>query len=1304
MLTKDLDKNQFYTTLNGVDRYLQNHATLYLEGIYDPNDPDKKELHVDAFINNAAKTTTVESLFEKVVDENFIDCNNKRKLKVKKVKFEFNGSTYDFEEKNVQFTVQGDSSLSWKKKNFKLKFSESRKLPGLVKSKNYMFKADVNNATHSHYQVYGDIWRDMMTMRSDYDSLPKLIKDSKCKGATHGTVVKVYYTYNTGTETVTDYLGAFTACEKKGDKMAGFDADKDLYAAMLSTVYQDEAGRSDLGTNAVLYGKSLSNAFQKIWNGSESVYDFGFEFEDGEKNFKAEKVNSMNQIIDIVQNTTDEEFKAQIVNHIDLTSVIDYIWMSMLSCNPDAFKNIMWYTPDYRDKWYAMLYDFDNCYYSVTGVWNYYGEVGSESRIQLCQWASANNLFVRILNNFKTEIIARYNELKTGAWLPQRLGTHWYKNVTENVDVSQTDHGYYLEDGTFVQIPQHSTSVKYNSTSQAPKAPWTTTIENSIFTSKYPTMNGTATSVMLNSLPVFILDAKRMLEKLDSYVAHWDDMYPYALINRIDTNQKTVNVSGTTANVFDYLTLYPRGNYGTRISADLEKKVVYDPNHIISSIADDGTITFSGSGYAEVVVCVNQVKYNAAQTSSRTPAYWCKVQSEPIRFYHGNATEIDLQIRNGEPYQFGKKLIIEGIPNGLCSGMNYTVTPADTAYETDDNKLYIITKTVEETITVNCTCGSLSKSMTFTTIPPKYISSTEAISFGCNNITNLVYDNTEIECEFSIDNIGPISKSNKGNQILFGVSSTTTVPANDANMITKDYHGLFASLQYRQFGDTDDYQISLQCCFGNRLTPSVNATVFSPTTLAISPSHPMSLKKNENIYLKLTRNYVQINDRKYPYVYETKPLAATAKTSAMMQLWGLRIGSSVNRAKQNSIKIAMAYFRVKENGVLTHNITATSRLAVQNATASTSALQDTIGTSAFTASATTATKSYLDFVGPTIANVGVIEYLPNTDTGIPFMGNNFIDLGLLANNNYTYEVEFKNKFTTATANTGIDSRGCVFGGTTQLTQYYSTTRTHSFGAFNNRFKFWSNASHGSGTGTTMLVQEDVKYKLVWTPTTYEIYADGTLAESKALKRAALTTNLGNIFLGSAGASIDKSSVSNSNSAIAGYVGYIYSFKITDGDGNIVINLTPNSKKTGFIDSVSGKEYLAYISKGSNTLTANVSIGDLEQVDKNLYKLNIAETSNNPVVSFGKYNAVIPSNTGTISPTSYGILGYNAITDKSEFRWKVMNDLDHEYIKMDSEGNITVFASCEDREFTIRCYWSLDPDIYDEKVIHLSFED
>ncbi len=89
--------------------------------------------------------------------------------------------------------------------------------------------------------------------------------------------------------------------------------------------------------------------------------------------------------------------------------------MSMLSCNPDAFKNIMWYTPDYRDKWYAMLYDFDNCYYSVTGVWNYYGEVGSESRIQLCQWASANNLFVRILNNFKTEIIARYNELKTGA-------------------------------------------------------------------------------------------------------------------------------------------------------------------------------------------------------------------------------------------------------------------------------------------------------------------------------------------------------------------------------------------------------------------------------------------------------------------------------------------------------------------------------------------------------------------------------------------------------------------------------------------------------------------------------------------------------------------------------------------------------------------------------------------------------------------------------------------------------------------------------------------------------------------------
>ena len=67
-----------------------------------------------------------------------------------------------------------------------------------------------------------------------------------------------------------------------------------------------------------------------------------------------------NEVIDFVMNSTDEDFKANITNYIDLQSLIDYYIFAYVSTGLDSMgKNQIYYTYD-GQKYYASMYDMDS--------------------------------------------------------------------------------------------------------------------------------------------------------------------------------------------------------------------------------------------------------------------------------------------------------------------------------------------------------------------------------------------------------------------------------------------------------------------------------------------------------------------------------------------------------------------------------------------------------------------------------------------------------------------------------------------------------------------------------------------------------------------------------------------------------------------------------------------------------------------------------------------------------------------------------------------------------------------------------
>ena len=292
----------------------------------------------------------------------------------------------------AEIKAQGTSSMNYPKKNQTVKLfsdpecSEKLKIDfaGWGKQNKYCYKANWIDLSHARNVVSARLWADVVKSRSNYAELPEELRTSPNQGAIDGFPIKVYAN---GV-----YQGRYT-----------LNIPKDKWAFNMDDV---------LDNHCVLCGENyVSGCFRAAANINGS--DWTDEIHDV---VPTAIKTRWNEVISFVMNSTDEEFKANLSDYFDVSSLIDYHLFGLQSCGLDAYgKNQLYMTYD-GVKWIASMYDMDS-------TWGLYWD---GSRFLATDYArtsyedfvdgrSGNLLYIRLEQLFYTELKTRWLELKTGA-------------------------------------------------------------------------------------------------------------------------------------------------------------------------------------------------------------------------------------------------------------------------------------------------------------------------------------------------------------------------------------------------------------------------------------------------------------------------------------------------------------------------------------------------------------------------------------------------------------------------------------------------------------------------------------------------------------------------------------------------------------------------------------------------------------------------------------------------------------------------------------------------------------------------
>lgn len=291
--------------------------------------------------------------------------------------------------------AQGNSSMTFPKKNQTTKlytdFTCEEKLKVAFRNwgaqNKFCLKANYNDLSHARNAVSARIWGDMVRTRSDFDSLPELMKTSPNFGAIDGFPVRVFANG--------EYQGRYSFNIPKDKWMANMDDENPNHCILCGEDY----GSGCFRAAAVIDGSDWTDEIH------DTVPD----------NIKTR----WNEIISFVQNSTDEEFKANLHNYLNVPSLIDYHIFGLVCCHMDGFgKNQLFLTYDGR-VWYASVYDMD-----ATWGNHYMGSQlidASTARTSYEDYTSSGStgeghlLYVRLEQLFAEEIKERWNSVKTTA-------------------------------------------------------------------------------------------------------------------------------------------------------------------------------------------------------------------------------------------------------------------------------------------------------------------------------------------------------------------------------------------------------------------------------------------------------------------------------------------------------------------------------------------------------------------------------------------------------------------------------------------------------------------------------------------------------------------------------------------------------------------------------------------------------------------------------------------------------------------------------------------------------------------------
>lgn len=302
-------------------------------------------------------------------------------------------ATYTDPETGLSFEVyanlklQGNSSMSYPKKNFTIKlykdetFGSKYKVElqdGWGKESKYVLKANYMDHSHSRNVLGAKLWGQIVNSR---ETTYQQLLDSPNGGAIDGYPVKVYING--------EYEGLYTLNIPKDD-------------------WQFAMG--DGTQEALLAGESHEGSCNFTQSGRYDESDWTIEYPEEDVTWV---INSFNEVIAFVSNSTDEEFKNMFSDYLDYDSCIDYYVYMLYICGTDNWeKNMLMATYD-GQQWFPSVYDMD----STFGIYWNGGHYNSVNWMLTHEYMGPDNgtqslLWQRVYENFYDDIVARYAELR----------------------------------------------------------------------------------------------------------------------------------------------------------------------------------------------------------------------------------------------------------------------------------------------------------------------------------------------------------------------------------------------------------------------------------------------------------------------------------------------------------------------------------------------------------------------------------------------------------------------------------------------------------------------------------------------------------------------------------------------------------------------------------------------------------------------------------------------------------------------------------------------------------------------------
>lgn len=272
----------------------------------------------------------------------------------------------------AKIKVQGTSSLAYNKKNYTINLYEDNEYNdkmkvdvGWGKQSKYCLKANWIDKTHSRNIVTAGFAAEIQQKYGLFENTPH-------NGTIDGFPVEIYIN--------NEFLGIYTFNIPKDAWLFNMDEDNPNHIVFCNEGYQP------------------SNLFYAPADYTTWSLEVGEETD--------EKLAKLNTLISFIMNSTDEEFRNNFTDHLNLDATLNYyIITEVAHLRDNHAKNLLLVTYD-GEIWYPSLYDLDTSWGTLDtgkGLFDYKNQTVSYH---------ANRLWSRFRVLFADEIQQRYLELR----------------------------------------------------------------------------------------------------------------------------------------------------------------------------------------------------------------------------------------------------------------------------------------------------------------------------------------------------------------------------------------------------------------------------------------------------------------------------------------------------------------------------------------------------------------------------------------------------------------------------------------------------------------------------------------------------------------------------------------------------------------------------------------------------------------------------------------------------------------------------------------------------------------------------